>query len=163
MKRFTAILCLFCLLGSMMLPARAEDDQTAPCTITQGCALPAGHEGNCSVPCATPGCTQEQGHEGNCTVPCTAAEGCTLTAGHEGDCVVSSQAAPGNEESGFYLSILDNNGEKRLTEISGEICARICFNGQPLKKRSLPLLTGYPLRRRRETSSVFAFPPIPEG
>lgn len=163
MKRFTAILCLFCLLGSMMLPARAEDDQTAPCTVTQGCALPAGHEGNCSVPCATPGCTREQGHEGNCTVPCTATEGCTLTAGHEGDCVVSSQAAPGNEESGFYLSILDNNGEKRLTEISGEICARICFNGQPLKKEELASFDGVSIEAQEGNEFSFRISPNPGG
>lgn len=52
MKRLTAIFCLLCLLTSLVLPARAEDEQqTGACTETQDCVLPAGHEGECFVPC----------------------------------------------------------------------------------------------------------------
>ena len=52
MKRLTAILCLLCLLVSLMLPAQAEDEQQIEtCTETQGCVLSAGHDGDCFVPC----------------------------------------------------------------------------------------------------------------
>ncbi len=114
MKRITAIFCLLCLLSGLMLPALAEEaEKPVPCTLTDGCTLEEGHEGNCalpegakeegSAPCTlTDGCTLKEGHEGDCVlsegaeekegpVPCTLTDGCTLEKGHEGDCVLPEQ------------------------------------------------------------------------
>lgn len=114
MKRLTAILCLLCLLVSLMLPAQAEDEQQIEtCTETQGCVLSAGHDGDCFV-------------------PCTKTEGCTLTADHEGNCVLPEQPKARNSGPAFYLWFMDGDNEIRLTEVSGQINAQIRFNGQPL-------------------------------
>lgn len=119
------------MLGGMALPARAEREQAdAPCTITQGCVLPSGHEGSCQVaspsapdtggssespeqpeedqqpaPCTkTDGCTLPDGHDGSCNVPCPT-PGCILQAGHEGECTTSCKEGcilePGHEGECF--------------------------------------------------------------
>lgn len=51
----------------------------APCALTEGCTLPAGHEGDC-VPA-------EEKNEADEPTFCALTEGCTLADGHEGDCV----------------------------------------------------------------------------
>ena len=98
------------LLSAVSGLAYAEEitdvaEMPTTCTVTEGCTLPAGHEGECVLPTAedtttactvTEGCTLPAGHEGECVLPtaedtttaCTVTEGCTLPAGHEGECVL---------------------------------------------------------------------------
>ena len=99
------ILCLALLLPAAALAGGADEGtEGAPCSLTEGCTLPGGHEDECVVespqqPCSlTEGCTLPGGHEDECVVespqqPCSRTEGCTLPDGHEGECVT----APANE------------------------------------------------------------------
>ena len=148
MKRITAIFCLLCLLSGMMLPALAEEvEKPVPCTLTDGCTLEEGHEGNCALP---EGAEEKEG-----TVPCTLTDGCTLEKGHEGNCVlpeqpkdavqpepvaqtpekipeegVKLQDAAEGEEPAFCLWIQNGDKEIRLTTVTGEINAQIRWRGE---------------------------------
>ena len=108
------------LLSAVSGLAYAEEitdvaEMPTTCTVTEGCTLPAGHEGECVLPTAedtttactvTEGCTLPAGHEGECVLPeteddaaaCTVTEGCTLPAGHEGDCVLPAVQADDTAE-----------------------------------------------------------------
>lgn len=124
MRQITAIVCLLCLLCGLILPARAAED----CTVTEGCVLPEGHEGECQVgsqpedgdtpdtPCTrAEGCILSPGHDGECLVdapredvdapdaPCTKTEGCILASGHDGECITADEEAP--EESIPYSGL----------------------------------------------------------
>ena len=61
------------------------EDETQPCTKTEGCTLENGHEGECVTEPVTP--PEEENGEDE-TQPCEKTEGCTLPNGHEGECVV---------------------------------------------------------------------------
>ena len=75
------ILCLALLLPAAALAGGADEGtEGAPCSRTEGCALPGGHEDECVVE------SPQQ--------PCSQTEGCTLPGGHEGECAT----APANEE-----------------------------------------------------------------
>ena len=114
-KKIIAIALALCMVTSLlpatMLAASEGDPQ---CTVTEGCTLPNGHEGECVLPeeggepdapaaCTkTEGCTLAEGHEGACVLPeeggepdapaaCTKTEGCTLAEGHEGACVLPKE------------------------------------------------------------------------
>ncbi len=114
-KKIIAIALALCMVTSLlpatMLAASEGDPQ---CTVTEGCTLPNGHEGECVLPeeggepdapaaCTkTEGCTLAEGHEGACVLPkeggesdapaaCTKTEGCTLAEGHEGECVLPKE------------------------------------------------------------------------
>ena len=111
-KKIIAIALALCMVTSL-LPATvlAASEGDPQCTVTEGCTLPNGHEGECVLPeeggepdapaaCTkTEGCTLAEGHEGACVLPeeggepdapaaCTKTEGCTLAEGHEGACVL---------------------------------------------------------------------------
>ena len=121
-KRFWACFLSLSLVLTMMPTMVFATDETVDepadtsevCTVTDGCTLEAGHEGECvvveskpeepeNVPCkVTEGCTLKNGHEGECVVaeseseelesaPCKVTEGCTLEDGHEGECAVASK------------------------------------------------------------------------
>ena len=94
MKRLLSFILALSLIGSLALPALAEGTEDfVACTVTDGCTMEAGHDGECSVPepkvCQT-GCTLEAGHDGECSVPepKVCQTGCTLEAGHDGECSV---------------------------------------------------------------------------
>lgn len=88
-KRFlSCFLSLSLLLTMMPTMAFATDeavdasaDTSEVCTVTDGCTLEAGHEGDCVV--AEPEQKESE------SVPCALTTGCTLENGHEGDCVVA--------------------------------------------------------------------------
>ena len=114
-KKIIAIALALCMVTSL-LPATvlAASEGDPQCTVTEGCTLPNGHEGECVLPeeggepdapaaCTkTEGCTLAEGHEGACVLPkeggesdapaaCTKTEGCTLAEGHEGECVLPKE------------------------------------------------------------------------
>ncbi len=114
-KKIIAIALALCMVTSL-LPATvlAASEGDPQCTVTEGCTLPNGHEGECVLPeeggepdapaaCTkTEGCTLAEGHEGACVLPeeggepdapaaCTKTEGCTLAEGHEGACVLPKE------------------------------------------------------------------------
>lgn len=114
-RRIFASLLALCLLAGLPVKALAAEDadneqeMTAPaenivqepesetspetCTLTEGCTLPAGHEGQCIL--APADMMQEPVNEMP-PAACTLTEGCTLPIGHEGDCVQPSTDT-GNE------------------------------------------------------------------
>lgn len=138
-KRFWACFLSLNLLLTMMPTMAFATDETVDepadtsevCTVTDGCTLQTGHEGDCvvtepeqkepeSVPCTlTQGCTLENDHEGECvvvaesepeepkSVPCTVMEGCTLEDGHEGGCVVESSVDSLSEDEEIVISITE--------------------------------------------------------
>ena len=61
------------------------EDETQPCTKTEGCTLENGHEGECVTEPVTP--PEEENGEDE-TQPCEKTEGCTLPNGHKGECVI---------------------------------------------------------------------------
>ena len=61
------------------------EDETQPCTKTEGCTLENGHEGECVTEPVTP--PEEENGEDE-TQPCQKTEGCILPNGHEDECVV---------------------------------------------------------------------------
>ena len=114
-KKIIAIALALCMVTSL-LPATvlAASEGEPQCTVTEGCTLSNGHEGECVLPeeggepdapaaCTkTEGCTLAEGHEGVCVLPeeggepdapaaCTKTEGCTLAEGHEGACVLPEE------------------------------------------------------------------------
>ena len=114
-KKIIAIALALCMVTSL-LPATvlAASEGDPQCTVTEGCTLSNGHEGECVLPeeggepdapaaCTkTEGCTLAEGHEGACVLPkeggesdapavCTKTEGCTLAEGHEGECVLPKE------------------------------------------------------------------------
>lgn len=105
-KRALSVLFAVILALSLMAPAFAEE--TAPCTVTQGCTLPLGHAGACVLaesapavspapsvspspavspePAASPGPTVSP-EPAESPALCSKVPGCTLPEGHEGACV----------------------------------------------------------------------------
>ena len=114
-KKIIAIALALCMVTSLLPAAVLAASEGEPqCTVTEGCTLPNGHEGECVLPeeggepdapaaCTkTEGCTLAEGHEGACVLPeeggepdapaaCTKTEGCTLAEGHEGECVLPKE------------------------------------------------------------------------
>ena len=79
-KKIIAIALALCMVTSL-LPATvlAASEGEPQCTVTEGCTLSNGHEGECVLP--------EEGGEPDAPAACTKTEGCTLAEGHEGVCV----------------------------------------------------------------------------
>lgn len=83
-KKIIAIALALCMVTSL-LPATvlAASEGEPQCTVTEGCTLSNGHEGECVLP--------EEGGEPDAPAACTKTEGCTLAEGHEGECVLPKE------------------------------------------------------------------------
>ena len=83
-KKIIAIALALCMVTSL-LPATvlAASEGEPQCTVTEGCTLSNGHEGECVLP--------EEGGEPDAPAACTKTEGCTLAEGHEGVCVLPEE------------------------------------------------------------------------
>ena len=83
-KKIIAIALALCMVTSL-LPATvlAASEGEPQCTVTEGCTLSNGHEGECVLP--------EEGGEPDAPAACTNTEGCTLAEGHEGECVLPKE------------------------------------------------------------------------
>ena len=74
----------------------SEPELIIPCSVTEGCILEDGHEGDCVLEGddeTNGGLTDEDDNgeeqdETESTIPCSVTEGCILEDGHEGDCVL---------------------------------------------------------------------------
>lgn len=88
-KRFWACFLSLSLVLTMMPTMAFATDETVDepadtsevCTVTDGCTLQTGHEGDCVV-------TEPEQKEPE-SMPCTLTQGCTLEADHEGECVTA--------------------------------------------------------------------------
>ena len=73
------------------------EDETQPCTKTEGCTLENGHEGECVTEPVTP--PEEENGEDE-TQPCEKTEGCTLPNGHKGECVIEENTEDTEDTQG---------------------------------------------------------------
>ena len=76
-----AITMAVAMLPTLILAEENGEEPAVPCTVTQGCTLAEGHEGDCAV-----------SNEAE-PAACTKTEGCTLEDGHEGACAVTEKTA----------------------------------------------------------------------
>ena len=88
MKRLLSLILALSLLGSLALPAVAEEaGEFAACAVSEGCVLTQGHTEPCKIPeqkvCQT-GCLLEAGHEGDCRTETSGNEGIMPIAEDEG-------------------------------------------------------------------------------
>lgn len=84
---------------SVVVESEPEEPESILCTVTEGCTLENGHEGECVVAESEP--------EEPESVPCTVTEGCTLEDGHEGGCVVESSVDSLSEDEEIVISITE--------------------------------------------------------
>lgn len=129
MKRITAVFCLLCLLSGLMLPALAEEaEKPVPCTLTDGCTLEKGHEGDCVLP--------EQPKDAVQPKPVAQTPEKIPEEG------LKLQDAAEGEEPAFYLWFQNGDEEVRLTSFTGVINAQIRWRGESLKKEQLASYEG---------------------
>ena len=120
-RRIFASLLALCLLAGLPVKALAAEDadneqeitapaenivqepegETSPetCTLTEGCTLPAGHEGECVLDPADTRNEEMIADPAPGEALCTKTAGCTLPDGHEGECVLEPEEEPENGAS----------------------------------------------------------------
>ena len=115
-----------------MVGGGTEDSETGLCTITEGCTLEEGHEGECILNTESGGNEPENEDENvpgseaegeKDPVSCTLTEGCVLEEGHTGECSVPAtmQLAPkvpaddGINTPEEFKSVLEQGGTVTLS------------------------------------------------
>lgn len=129
-KRFWACFLSLNLLLTMMPTMAFATDETVDepadtsevCTVTDGCTLQTGHEGDCVV-------TEPEQKEPE-SVPCTLTQGCTLEADHEGECVTAESmtelptaainSTTENDGAGIKQSSNDFQEESKVADDTAE-------------------------------------------
>lgn len=129
-KRFWACFLSLSLLLTMMPTMAFATDETVDepadtsevCTVTDGCTLQTGHEGDCVV-------TEPEQKEPE-SVPCTLTQGCTLEADHEDECVTAESmtelptaainSTTENDGAGIKQSSNDFQEESKVADDTAE-------------------------------------------